>query len=213
MSEELKLGEWYLGKFLETLLARFFPRIKRKLGLQASLSNFALQIIDEEHATTTRQSTGQAGRDFQFYPVISVTPDVNGTIEVDWMWKNFFDGAPAGSSTHTVGVEPAIGDIINTFPNLVGGRAVDLQLVDNRDPATTGRDPTKNGSIAIGDDAFIALGKQDGAWHSFESDVAITVKSPSGASVTISGKLGPENFKSVGGLSASMRPFAVNVIV
>jgi len=199
-----------LGGFLQQLrdeLAKRFPNYFPLFGgMKASLKGFALKIVDSEGQTTTRQTTGQTGKDFQFFPVIRVVPDVNGTFEVNWNWKNYFDGAAVGYSTPT---------IVNTFPNLVAGQAVDLQLIDNRDPST-GRDPSKNGSIAIGDDAFIALGKQDGLWHRFKSDVTVLVKSPSGASANTGGSLGPdnypENFKSAGLLTLTMSPFALNII-
>lgn len=165
----------------------------------ATFNGFNLNIVDAtQHETTTRQSTGQTGKDFRFYPVVHVVPDASGTLEIDWSWQNYFDGAAGGNS----GTAP----IVNTFSGLTAGVGVDLQLTDNR----TGN--IRNGSIAIGDVDFVAVGKQDGSWHTFESDVAVQVKSPSGATVNLTGKLGPENYKSVGALSASMGTWALNII-
>lgn len=140
--------------------------------------------MKNNHKTTYRQSTGQSGRDFEFYPVVRVTPDASGTLEVDWSWQRLLDGAMVDSANN----------IVNTFPNLIVGQAANLQLLDNR-PANT-----RNGSIALGDVDFVALGKQDGQWHGFEADINLLLKSASGASVNLSGKLGPENFKSIGAL-------------
>lgn len=184
---------------------------KAAQGLVARFDAFELNVVDST-GTTTRQSTGETATDFQFYPIIHVVPDVNGTIEIDWDWINTIDGLNAGSSAHTSGGTPAIGDIVNTFTGLVAGQPYDLKLVDNRDPASTGRDPSRNGSIAIGDPSFVGWGLQDGLWHSFKSVVGVRVKSPSGASVNVSGQLGPENFKSVGALSASFGGFALTKV-
>jgi len=181
-------------QFIRRLLAALFPNIFPLIGPKAKITRFDLEVV--EGATTERRSTGERGSDFRFYPVLQLTPDVNGDFRVEWNWENFFDGARISWSEPT---------IVNTFTDLIAGQSYEFRLIDNRDPATTGRDPAREGAIAIGDVDFIALGAQDGNWHSFQSNVTGRVVSPSGATVDISGQLGPEDFRSWGVLAASLR--------
>lgn len=163
-------------------------------GVLAEFAGFQAEAV--ETGTTTRQSTGETARDFQFYPLINVTPDINGNFTVAWRYVNYLDGAQTVDS----------GTITNVFTGLIAGAPVQLQLVDTR--PTPPRDPERNGSIAIGDKDFAGLGKQDGEYHSFTSQVTVTVTSPSGTSKSVSGSL-QDNFKSVGALSVGFAGFAL----
>jgi hypothetical protein len=163
----------------------------RPTVLAAKLRGFEEKT--KSSGTTTRRSTGETARDFLFYPLLQITPDVNGTFRVEWSYSNTFDGSPEFSS----------GPITNEFTGLVGGTPTTVKLIHTGPTA----DPAREGAIAIGDVDFIALGKQDGQWHSFMSDLTIRVVSPSGASVSLTGRLGPEDFKSVGVLTATLVGF------
>lgn len=174
---------------------------RRPAGLNASFAGFTLNKINSGQ-TTTRQSTGETAKDFQFYPLINVTPDVNGDITVVWSYSNNFDGIVYNS-----------GSITNVFTGLKGGQAAQLKLTDNRpgNPGGIGgqRDTNRNGAIAIGDVDFAGLGKQDGNWRSFSTAVTTKVTSPSGANQTVNGNL-QDNFKSVGALSVGWAGWSVN---
>lgn len=185
--ENIKFGCILLAPLaLISVVSAAYAYVRGGIGVLGRLAGFNVGPLTP--GTTTRQSTGETASDFRFYPKVAITPDVNGTYTVTWSWANKFDGAPVASS----GPIP----ITNSFPGFLGGQPQTVQLLDNR--------PENNraGAIAIGDIDFIDLNKQDGLWHSFESDLTIKVTSPSGVSVTLTGKLGPENFKSTGVLSA-----------
>lgn len=164
--------------------------------ISGAFAGFELEKINGQ--TTTRQGTGETATDFRFYPLINLTPDVNGDFTVLWDWRNFFDGLAVGYSSPDVAVGSFDGfSIKNIFSGMVAGQAVQIKLVDNRAGNTRG------GAIAIGDVDFVALGKQDGLWHAFKTEVyQVKVKSPSGAYVDLSGAF-TDNFKSTGALSAS----------
>jgi hypothetical protein len=136
-------------------LTTLYFTTRPKPAFSAQFAGF--QVSSLKPGTTTRRATEETAKEFRFYPLINLTPDVNGDFSIFWDWRNFFDGAPAGYS------EPKIFDckglmfsIKNDFPGLVAGRQVQLQLVDGRpyrpgDPANV-----RGGAIAIGDDDFIA---------------------------------------------------------
>lgn len=165
-----------------------------KLGIRARFVDFNLRT--KPLGTTTRRSTGQEAELFMFYPVVSITPDVSGTFTVEWDFVNTLDGYDFGRSIPT---------IVNEFSDLRGGETVSVELVDNRDPATTGRDPWAEGSLSIGDKYLAA----DGLWHSFKSVVTVRVVSPTGAYIDLSGVLGPEDFMCVGVLAADFQGFSL----
>jgi hypothetical protein len=188
-------------------LGSYIQQIKKK-PLRLRFAGYALTKVNGR--TTTRQSTNETATEFQFYPLLWVSPDVSGSYVIEWMWQN--GGEFGGSSAHTAGGTPAIGDVVNTFPGLVAGVVSQLKLVDNRD-VSFGRDLAANGSEEIGDKEFIALGKQDGNWHVWGTLCKAIVKSPSGAvTATIQGQLPNENFKSAGALEASFAGYAVTKI-
>jgi hypothetical protein len=166
------------------------PAFAVSAPLQATPGGYKLNLVDTS-GHTTRQSTGTVEKDYQFYPLVNLTPDIPGTYTVNWMFQNFVDGVAKGSSAHTSGASPAVGDILNTFPNV--SAAQQLQLLDNRDPASTGRDTSANGSEDFGDAAMVALGFQDGKWHTFKTEYTAQIVSPSGATVTISDSI-QDNF-------------------
>lgn len=200
-------------QWIRDWLARMFPNyfplfgskskeVVSSTGMKATLIGFACEKIGDSGQTTTWQRTGQSGTDFHFFPYLNLTPDINGSFRIDWSYNNKFpDGAQAVIAT----------GIVNQFPELIAGQQVTLKLVDTRDPASSGRDPTRGGAIAIGDKDFAGFGIQDGIYHSFHSDVTVKITSPTGATLDLSGTLN-EYFKSVGSLSGSLVPFNVEIV-
>ena len=159
-------------------------------------AGFRTELREGPTQTTYRQRDGASAYDFWHYPLIDITADVSGEYVVEWDFKNYVDGTPAGFSTPT---------IVNRFP-LQGGQTTRIELRDTR-PPETGRDPSRGESIAYGDPDGIF----DGVWHTFRSEVTVTVISPSGAAVSASGVL-EEVFKSVGLLSVSFVGFNVQQV-
>lgn len=160
----------------------FIPELPA--AFPASFAGFREQLIQGK--TTTRKRDGATAYDFQHFPLLDITPDIFGTYTVTWGYTNKVDG----SQTHV-----ATG-IVNTF-NIKAVGANRVELRDTR--ATPPRDPARGESIGYGDPDQIF----DGVWHRFQSAITATVKSPSGATVTVTGAL-DETFKSVAGaLSAS----------
>jgi hypothetical protein len=145
-------------------------------------AGFKEELRNEGVHTTTRKSDNEQGYDFWYFPLIDITPDVLGTYEISWNWVNN-NGASSGNIVNTVNINSAV--------------VTRVQLVDSRP------DNKRGGSIAYGDpDEHF-----DGLWWLFHSDVTVTIKSPSGATVTVSGSL-EDQFKSVmGSMSASFVGF------
>lgn len=170
--------------------------------LKAELVGYHLERNLGGH-TTERRNTGQQGVDFRFYPILQITPDVNGDFTIRWDWQNYWDGNVGGCS------EPTIEDVI---PGLTAGQTQDHILVDNRP------ENDRQGAIAIGDVDFQALGIQDGNWHEFRTDVGEginipnfgrtgegKVTSPTGAVATfVAPNWINEDFRSWGELSAGI---------
>lgn len=155
----------------------------------AEFAGFRTELRQTPTQTTTRQRDGAQAYDFWHYPLVAVTADVTGNFTVVWRYVNSVDGAPTYDS----------GDVTNGFA-LAGGQTQTLELRDTRAAA----DPARGESIAYGDPE----GLFDGAWHTFRSEVAVTVVSPSGTQASAAGVL-EEVFRSVGLLSVSFAGFSV----
>lgn len=170
---------------------------KPKPELEVRFLDFETKLVQspEMHDTTYRLRDNVSAYDFWHFPVIKIVPDVVGEFIVEWNWSNKLDGLQGGYSAPTINNSFTITDIkgVNEFI-----------LIDNRDPISSGRDPNRGGSIAYGDPENIF----DGLWHRFQSSVIITIKSPSGATVTITGEL-DETFKTIGVLSASFAGWSI----
>jgi len=151
----------------------------------ATFGGFKQELIQASGQTTTRQRDGATAYDFWNFPLVNITPDIFGAYQVTWGWTNMVDGIVTFTAT----------GIVNSFDITANG-VNQITLIDNR--ASPPRDPARGGSIAFGDiDGYF-----DGLWHRFQSSVNVTVKSPSGASATVTGAL-DETFKSIGKLSAT----------
>ena len=170
---------------------------KRPAPSETGFAGFRTVLVEAPVETTTRKRDGAEAYDFWHFPLIRVTPDVNGDFRVDWAYYNYLDGAAA-----------AVGEgIVNVFPGLRAGEPVTLELHDTRDPATTGRDPARGESIAYGDPD----GLFDGVWHRFRSEVSVNVSSPSGAIASVGGVL-DEVFRTVGVLVVEFAGFGVEEV-
>jgi hypothetical protein len=153
---------------------------------------FRTELIQEEegHNTTTRQSDGAQAYDFRHYPLVGVDPDIDGEYQIDWTWTNYLDGVQVFSSPL----------ITNIFTALEGGVPVTLELTDNR------ADNNRGGSIAFGDPD----GLFDGVWHTVETELSLTLTSPSGQTASLNtGLVTLGVFQSVAALGLTFEGFNV----
>lgn len=168
------------------VLSRFYPQ------LYAQIKGFSLSTVPSRGRTTERASTGQQAYDFWIYPVLSLTPDINGSFNIEWKFINTSDWGMYDSEVDK-------GLIMNRWDNLIAGQQVQRRILDN-----TPSGQERGQAIGIGDVDFEAAGAQDGYWHSFTIDVMGTVTSPSGRQANFEGTWGPEDFRSWSELSTSL---------
>lgn len=165
---------------VKRLLRRLFPDISVMIGPRVRPRGFSLKIL--EGKTTYRVNTGEMGVDFRFFPVVTLTADWTGTFRLDWSYIT------------RLGEEIILdsGPIVNHFSDLEIGKTYELRLVDSREPAVTGRDPTRGGAIALGDIELAPRGEDE---YIFQSNIVGTFKSPSGATSDFNLQLGPEPYR------------------
>lgn len=182
--DKLLLGLGGLGLLV---LMRKPPKV-----VGAEFAGFKTELVEAPHQTTYRQRDGASAYDFRHYPLIDLTPDVDGDFTVEWFWTNTLNGGAWGSSEVW---------IPNSFTGLSYGVTVRLQLVDVRPGNVRG------GSLAFGDPD----GLFDGVWRTFHSDVQVRVVSPSGAEAATTGTLN-EVFRSIGVLAVSFAGWNVETL-